>query len=149
MNINERRAAMFFIVLSIAVIYYSLTKLSLGSIQEPGPGFFPFVCGAGIVLLCLIWFAVNPKVDNDTSPLWKKGVWVAPVIAMVLITLYTVGLDTLGYYTSTFLFLIIWQLGIVREKWAKTGVIAIIGTAVMYVLFGYLLGIPVPDGLLI
>jgi len=149
MNKNERRAAAFFIVLSIAVIYYSVTKLSLGSVQEPGPGFFPFVCGAGILLLCLIWFAMNPKVDTCPAPLWEKGVWVAPVIAMVIITLYTFGLDILGYCTSTFLFLVAWQLGIVREKWVKTGVIAIVGTAAMYLLFGYLLGIPVPEGLLI
>ncbi|MDU4961967.1 MAG: tripartite tricarboxylate transporter TctB family protein [Sporomusaceae bacterium] len=140
---------MFFMVLSIAVIYYSLNKLSLGSVKEPGPGFFPFVCGTGITLLCLIWFAVNPRVEKEAAPLWEKGAWVAPVIAMALITLYTLGLETLGYYTSTFLFLIAWQLGIVREKWLKTGTIAIVGTAVMYVLFGYLLGIPVPAGLLI
>jgi putative tricarboxylic transport membrane protein len=149
MNKNERRAAIFFMVLSIAVIYYSVTKLSLGSVQEPGPGFFPFVCGAGILLLCLIWFVMNPKVDQCAGPLWEKGVWVAPVIAMVLITLYTFGLEILGYCASTFLFLIAWQLGIVREKWLKTGLIAVIGTAVMYLLFGYLLNIPVPEGLLI
>ncbi|MBP2638389.1 MAG: hypothetical protein H6Q72_4296 [Firmicutes bacterium] len=149
MNRNERRAAIFFMVLSIAVIYYSLTKLSLGSVQEPGPGFFPFVCGAGIFLLCIIWFAMNPKVDQCAEPLWKKGVWVAPVIAMVLIVFYTFGLEFLGYCTSTFLFLIAWQFGIVREKWLKTGLIAVIGTTVMYLLFGYLLNIPVPQGLLI
>lgn len=149
MNKNERRAAIFFLVLSMAVIYYSLTKLSLGSIQEPGPGFFPFVCGAGIALLCLLWFAISPKVAQSCSPLWAKGVWVAPVISMVLIFLYTFGLEILGYCASTFLFLIAWQLGIVREKWVKTGVIAIVGTAVMYMLFGYLLGVPVPKGLLL
>lgn len=149
MNKNERWAALFLILLSVAVIYYSLTKLSLGSIGAPGPGFFPFICGAGILLLCVIWFIMNPRVDENTPVLWGKGVWIAPLSAMVLITLYTFGLEILGYCSATFIFLIVWQLAIAREKWLRTGIIAVIGTAAMYVLFGYLLGIPLPDGLLI
>lgn len=149
MNKNERWAVLFLILLSVAVIYYSLTKLSLGTISAPGSGFFPFVCGAGILTLCLIWFAINPKVDGNTPRLWEKGTWIAPVIAMVLISLYTFGLEILGYCTATFIFLIAWQVAIVREKWIKTGVIAIVGTAAMYLLFGYLLGVPLPEGFLI
>lgn len=149
MNRKERQAAFFLMFLSVAVIYYSLTKLSLGTIKEPGPGFFPLLCGAGILLLCLIWFTVNPKADKTVPDMWKPGACSAPVIAMVIITLYTFGLELLGYCTSTLLFLLAWQTVIVREKWVKTGIIAVVGTIAMYVLFGYLLGVPVPTGLLI
>lgn len=148
MNKYERRAVVALLVFSLAIIYYSLTKLSLGTFQEPGSGLFPFICGAGILILCLIWFAINPKI-NTCEVLWKKGAWIAPVIAMVIIILYTFGLETLGYCVSTFIFLIAWQVVIVREKWVKTGIIAVIGTVAMYVLFDYLLGVPLPRGLLI
>jgi hypothetical protein len=92
---------------------------------------------------------MNPRVDKNTPVLWDKGIWVAPVIAMVLIAAYTFGLETLGYCVSTFIFLAAWQVIIVHEKWLKTGIIAVVGTVTMYVLFCYLLGVPVPEGLLI
>lgn len=149
MNKNERWAALFLILLSVAVIYYSLTKLSLGTISEPGSGFFPFVCGVGILLLCMIWFIANPKVDEETPAMWEQGAWVAPLLAMILIGLYTFGLEILGYCTATFIFLIAWQTAIVREKLVKTGIIALTGTTVMYLLFSYLLGVPLPEGFLI
>lgn len=149
MNKNERRANILMLVISVATIYYSLTKLKLGTIGEPGPGFFPFVCGTGILILCLLWFVINPKVDTSAPVLWEKGNWIAPVIAMVLITLYTFGLETLGYCASTFIFLIAWEIAVAREKWLRTGIIAVIGTVAMYVLFGSLLGVPLPQGLLI
>jgi len=149
MNQYERRIAIFMILLGVATSFYSVVKLKLGTLQEPGPGFFPFVCGLGIVILCLIWFITSPKVEQTLEPLWSKENWIAPTIATVLVTLYTYGLETLGYCASTLLFLLAWQFAIEREKWLKTSIIAIVGTAAMYVLFSYLLQVPLPEGLLI
>lgn len=149
MTKQERLSAVFFIVLSIAVIYYGVAILKLGTVQEPGPGFFPALCGTGIVILCLVWFFTSRSSEVKQEALWAEGTWIAPLIAAVLITAYTTGLEILGYATSTFLFLIAWQVFIEREKWLKTGIIAVVGTVVMYVLFSSLLGVPLPDGLLL
>lgn len=147
MNKYERRAAVFLAILSLAVIYYSLTKLPLGSIQEPGPGLFPVLCGGGILILCVLWFITNPRL-TQTPALWGKQAWKAPAVATLVTLLYAFGLETLGYCTSTFAFLIIWQVAVVHEAWLKTGIIALVGTVTMYVLFGCLLGVPIPQGLL-
>jgi hypothetical protein len=58
-------------------------------------------------------------------------------------------MEPLGYMLSTFIFLVAWQFAIEREKWLKTGAIAIIGTVAMYAIFSYLLRVPLPEGLLI
>jgi hypothetical protein len=81
--------------------------------------------------------------------LWEPGEWVSPVIALVIIIAYAVGLEILGYVTSTLLFLVAWQVFVERESWRKTAIIAFIGTAVMYALFSFLLGVPLPTGLLL
>lgn len=149
MTKQERLSAVFFIVLGIATIYYGVSRLTLGSVQEPGPGFFPALCGTGIIILCLTWFFTTRKSETEPKALWDEGTWIAPLISIVIITGYTAALEILGYVSSTFLFLIVWQVFIEREKWVRTGIIAVVGTAVMYLLFSFLLGVPLPDGLLI
>jgi uncharacterized MnhB-related membrane protein len=54
----------------------------------------------------------------------------------------------LGYILSTLIFLVSWQLMIEREKLLKTAIITIVGTAIMFFLFYYLLGVPLPEGIL-
>lgn len=142
----ERAMGFFLIALGIAVVYYAVSALSLGSIKEPGPGFFPAVCGSGIVILSVIWFAGSSKLMAESEVLWEKGQWVAPAIATAVITGYAVLMEPLGYILSTFVFLVAWQFTIEHERWRKTGLIAVIGTAAMYGIFSYLLGVPLPEG---
>lgn len=149
MTKQERMAGLLLVLLGIAVVYYGFSVLTVGTIQEPGPGFFPVICGTGIVILSIVWFITSLKTEVCEAPLWGKGAWVSPVIAVILITIYASIMETLGYVLATIVFLIAWQQAIEREKWIKTGTIAIVGTAVMYVLFAYLLGVPLPEGTLI
>jgi hypothetical protein len=53
-------------------------------------------------------------------------------------------METVGYITSTLIFMVAWQQIIEREKWVKTMVISLAGTFAMYALFVYLLRVPIP-----
>ena len=149
MTRQERIAAVFLILLGLAVVGYALVKLELGTLKEPGPAFFPVICGAGVVVIAGYWLVSNLKNVVPGAPLWEKGVWIGPLTAIVLITAYAAAMEPLGYLLSTVIFLVAWELAIERERWLKTGIIAICGTVVMYVLFMYLLGVPLPEGMFI
>ena len=149
MTKQERLSAVFFMALAVAVTYYGVSVLKLGTVQEPGPGFFPALCGGGILILCLLWIFTSRSDKAKDAPLWGAGEWGAPVIAAGIITAYAASMETLGYITSTLLFLVAWQVFVERENWVKTGIIAVVGTAAMYVLFSFLLGVPLPEGLLL
>ncbi|CVK19451.1 MULTISPECIES: tripartite tricarboxylate transporter TctB family protein [Sporomusa] len=149
MTKQERMAGLLLVLLGMAVVYYGFSVLTVGTIQEPGPGFFPAICGTGIVILSVIWFITSLKTEACAAPLWEKGAWLSPLIAVILIAVYASIMEILGYILATIVFLIAWQQAIEREKWLKTGIIAIVGTTVMYVLFAYLLGVPLPEGILI
>lgn len=149
MSKQERIMGLFLIALNIAVVFYAVSELSLGTIEEPGPGFFPALCGTLIIILCAHWLISHRHSVFNSKPLWEQGKWVAPLIAVIIIIIYTSLLETLGYATSTFVFLIAWQLGVERERWLKTGLIAVIGTVAMYTVFSYLLGVPLPEGMFI
>ncbi len=147
MTKQERRAGLFLLLLGIAVMYYAIVDLKLGTITQPGPGLFPFISGGGIAILSLIWLLTNLKSIQPHEPLWKKEELRAPLLAVIIIVAYTALMDQLGYILSTILFLVAWQVFIEREKWLKIAMITVIGTAVMYLLFSYLLSVPLPEGI--
>lgn len=145
----ERITGFIFIILGVATMLYAVISLGLGTIKHPGPGFFPLICGICLVVFSGIWlFATRKDEDGETQPFWGKGEWIRPLLAVIITSLYGAVMDGLGYIIATFLFLVIWQFVIEREKWLKTAIIAVVGTIVMYILFQYLLAVPLPEGLI-
>jgi len=61
---------------------------------------------------------------------------------------YTVLMGELGFFSSTFLLFLAWLIMIEREKWKTIGLVSIIGTLCFYLVFGYLLRVPLPKGFL-
>lgn len=146
MTIQERRAGIILVVLGVLTAYYGLTVLKIGTVSQPGPGFFPFISGAGIAVLCLVWILGN-RVADSSEPFWSKGQLTRPALATATTTAYAVLMEPLGYIVATLAFLIAWQILIEGEKWRKTAVIAVVGTTTMYLLFMYLLGVALPGGM--
>lgn len=148
MKKHERIAGLTLILLGITVMIYSMTALSLGTIKHPGPGFFPMLCGLCIVVFSLAWLIPLWKhKDEDPQPFWGKGEWVRPTMAVAAIALYASIMDELGYLISTLVFILLWQFIIEREKWLRAVIISLACTATMYVLFQYLLSVPLPEGI--
>jgi putative tricarboxylic transport membrane protein len=146
MTVQERRAGLILVVLGVLTAYYGLSVLKIGTVGQPGPGFFPFLSGAGIAVLCLLWILSN-RAAASAEPLWGQGQLTRPALATAITTAYAVLMEPLGYIVATLAFLISWQLVIEREHWRKTAVIAVLGTAGMYLLFMYLLGVALPGGI--
>lgn len=129
------------------VAVYSATALKIGDISQPGPGLFPLFCGIGIVFLCGLWLVLNRACVVDKGPLWPDGRWKTPALGIFVISLYAFLMTYVGYPLATIVFLVTWQKLIENENWKRTTVIALVGTAVMYVLFVYLLKVAVPAGM--
>ncbi len=137
------------IILGAAITYYSCVTLELGTIVQPGSGFFPFWCGVFLVIFNTILVIYNIKKDEQPRNFWEKGQWIKPTSALFVVIIYASVMEWLGYVLSTMFFLLVWQLLVEREKWIKTTIITVSGTCVMYLLFVQLLKVPVPKGFLI
>ena len=148
MTRQERNAGLVFLLFGLAVATYSVTALSTGTIKQPGPGLFPLICGGGIVLLCLLWIFRGYSEQICSEPLWEEKQWIRPVIAVIVLLVYTAIMEDLGYPLSTLAFLAAWQRFIENAGWRRTAVISIVGTIAMYILFVYLLSVPLPLGIL-
>ena len=141
----ERITAVITSLGGVWIMYYAWHTLKLGSIHIPDAGLLPFLCGAGLVVLGIIWMLViqSTKERADEGPA-EKRLWHRPLLSLVLMVLYGWAMESVGYITSTLIFVIVWQKVIEHEKWLKTMIIALLGTFAMYALFVYFLKVPVP-----
>jgi putative tricarboxylic transport membrane protein len=141
----ERITAMITSLGGVCIMYYAWHTLKLGSIHVPDAGFLPFLCGAGLAILGIIWILIlqwTKEQENGDSA--EKRLWHRPVLSLALMVLYGWAMETVGYITSTLIFMVAWQQIIEREKWLKTMIISLLGTLAMYTLFVYLLKVPIP-----
>jgi putative tricarboxylic transport membrane protein len=141
----ERITALITSLGGVWIMVYAWNTLKLGSIHVPDAGFLPFLCGVGLAILGVVWILILQwtKEKENEGPA-EKRLWHRPVISLVLMVLYGWAMETVGYITSTLIFMIAWQQIIEREKWIKTMIISLLGTLAMYVLFVYLLKVPIP-----
>lgn len=137
-----------FVLVGLYVSIYSFVKLDIGTFSAPGSGFFTLICGSGILLLSLIWLISGLKKASDEIALWEKRAWIKPLLAIALIALYAILIEWLGYVLSTAIFIVIWQILISQSRPRTIIIFVIVGTGGMYFLFGQLLSVPLPYGVL-
>ncbi|MGB9662755.1 MAG: tripartite tricarboxylate transporter TctB family protein [Moorellaceae bacterium] len=148
MKRHSRIAGVFLIIVGVLIMVDSYFELKLGNFRHPDSGFLPFWYGLGLVVLSMVLVLTHLGADKEPLPFWSKGQWVRPLMAVIIVLIYSLILESLGYVLSTFLFLLSWEAIIEREKWGKTLSICVLGTLAMYVIFERLLGVPLPTGIL-
>lgn len=145
MRRHERIAAVFVVIGGAAIVYYGFAVLKLGTIFRPDAGFLPFLSGIALIILGACWFVISGGLGGDQTSFFEKRRWVKPVKALGLMLVYAWAIETIGYITSTLVFMIAWQLLVERGRWFKTMLIAFFGTLAMYILFSRFLKVPVPS----
>jgi putative tricarboxylic transport membrane protein len=123
-------------------------QIGFGSLQSPGPGFFPFWLALLLTLLCLTFFLRNLGTDPLPVALWRKGSWSKPLKAVCVMFAYVFLIGQLGFISSTALLFIAWLRNVEHSSWKSVLFLVVFGTASLY-LFATLLTIPLPKGLLI
>jgi putative tricarboxylic transport membrane protein len=123
-------------------------KLPLGTLNAPAAGFFPAVLAALLALTSLLSFinalrSGHERADPAEPLRWKKIVF---TVSSLLV--YAFVFESFGYLVATFLF-IIFLLRIVEQKtWGLAVAVAFVAAFFSYLIFGLLLGTPLPAGLL-
>ena len=145
MKTSERIVAIMTSLGGVWVMGYAWQTLKLGSIHVPDAGFLPFLCGAALAVLGVVWMLIlRWKKEQGNENVAERRLWHRSLLSLALMVLYGWAMETVGYITSTLVFMVAWQQIIEREKWVKTMVISILGTVAMYALFVYLLKVPIP-----
>ena len=145
--LQDRIASLVFVVLGIVVMIES-ARLSLDNIHNPGPGFVPFFLGLFMVILSFLsLMAPDKKVRAEAFwNNWQRGKSTFFIFAGMLV--YLVLLKMMGFYLDT-LCCLIYLIKLSGGRSFKRSILISIPTMiVIYIIFGRLLIIPFPRGIL-
>ena len=111
----------------------------------PGPGLWPIVISAlmlAMAVLLVIKSVKMPAEKNVDIPMWNEGTK-RVYITMGILFAYTLVLEFLGFIIATTIMEAVFIQWFAKKKPWVTVVIALVVTLVIYVVFQYVLNVPV------
>lgn len=143
-------SGLFWLIFSAFVSYESYS-LGLGTLHQPGPGFFFFWTGIVIAILSLIVIVISlkkrPSEEAQQPALGKKNL-TKIVLVLISLLLYALLMERLGFLIVTLLFFIFLLGAIEKKRWSFAVLVSLIVTAVSYLVFEKALQSQLPKGLL-
>src|SRR5215475_7341265 len=140
---RDLTSALFWLAIAIFFSIEGFTHLKLGTLHQPGPGFFPFWAGVLLGILSLI-LLFNSLKKSDTLSL--SGIKSSKLLLVTgALLAYLLLLETLGFVTITFLFLLL-LLRLEYKGWMFSAASALAGAVAAYVLFQLWLKTQLPAG---
>jgi putative tricarboxylic transport membrane protein len=141
--------ALVLMAVGIAVVTDSLRLGTGWGKAGPGPGFFPFYLGLGVIL-CTVSILLKAlrmyKKDGAGKPLIGEGglsqiLWVLiPATGMVLLT------ELVGLHIATIFYLGFYMKVVGKMNWISVVIIGVLVPLSTYVVFDKIFLIPLPEG---
>jgi putative tricarboxylic transport membrane protein len=131
-------------------LFFEAGKLRFGTARMPQTGFFPKTLLALLLVLSLVLLGQALR-QSDTGRAAERipaEGWIRIGATMVILVGFALVLEKLGFLLSTFLLMVLLLRAIEAPKWSKVIAVAISTAVLSYILFGWLLGIPLPGGIL-
>ena len=111
----------------------------------PGPGLWPIVISAlmlAMAVLLVLKSIKMPAEKNVNVPMWNEGTK-RVYITMGILFAYTLVLEFLGFIIATTIMEAVFIQWFAKKKPWVTVIIALVVTLVIYVVFQYVLNVPV------
>lgn len=116
-------------------------QLSLGPLDRPGPGMWPFIVATVITVTAFILLFTDIAEDYESFD--RASVRV--VLGLVGLAVFIVAFQALGLLLPGTLMLLLWLRLFAREPWRLAVPLAVLGAGGLYLLFDQVLGVPFPD----
>jgi len=145
---RDLAGSLVFLSLGGLVLAMSLS-LGIGSWHNPEAGFMPFWAALLMIVFSLILFGLSLRKPADAAggaALWRGLSWPKSVIAVAGLIIYVAIVSFAGYLIATgLLMLCLFRCGPMKFRSAAIG--AVLSVGLTYVLFHFILKIPLPRGI--
>lgn len=122
-------------------------QVPFGSLRMPGAGFMPLLLGVALSVLAVFLFVTEwLSPDAGSTRIWPERPEVLYVIGLVVLSAWL--FDRAGFALTMALFLAVSTKVLGRGRWTTTLVTAVVGSVASYWVFGRLLQISLPAGIL-
>lgn len=155
-RIKDLISGFFFFALGLSLSMVSATKFSVWEKGEPQEGFFPLVTGflmVGLGIIVAFRSYTREIHGRDKIPQKRQMEYGAGNFAtkrligyLILIGLYGVFLENLGFIISSTLFLTSVLKILERKSWKVTLLVTMGAVMTSYFLFRFFLNVPLPPG---
>ena len=130
------------VALAVSVFFVaSAYQLSLGSLTEPRPGLWPFLVGLVMAASSVALFFTDDREDYQRV----TGRFRFIIFGLLSLAAFIVAFAFLGFILPGFLTFVFWLRFLGEEPWGRALGLAALFTALFYILFVLLLGVPFPD----
>lgn len=147
----DRASSLFWLVLAGFFIYRATTEYGLGTLGEPGTGFFSFLSGCFVALMAVLVFIGSffkgYGLQTQIPSLWHGTKWHRTIEVCFLSLGYVLTFERLGFFLTTILFLLILCKWVQEFSWWKSIIIAIVASTLINLLFRTLLKASLPAGI--
>ena len=145
MKVSDVGSSLFLMTLGGGMAWQA-EKLSIGTANRPGPGFFPFYLGLLLFGVSLIIFFQGLKQRPGAAETGLKRSRVFLALAAVFI--YAFVMEIAGYLLSTFFLMLLLLRMMVRKDWWFAPLISLVISLGSYALFKVWLQVLLPRGVL-
>jgi putative tricarboxylic transport membrane protein len=146
----DKISGLFWFLFSVFVSFESY-RLGLGSVYQPGPGFFFFWTGIAVAVLSLVVilrsFGTQAPEEEKEAPTGKRTA-TKVIFVLVALFLYALLMEWLGFLIVTLLLFIFLLSVIEKKKWWFAILVGLAVTVAAYLLFEVGLQSQLPKGLL-
>jgi hypothetical protein len=134
-----------FLLVALGICLEAL-QVPFGSFRMPGAGFFPLLLGVALAILALVHLGINLLGSAETTPVGRSR---AETLALIGALFTSVWLfERAGYLLTMALFLGVSVRVLGKTGWTMAVVAALTGSVASYLLFGHVLSIALPAGIL-
>ena len=131
-------------------IFLAAGTLPFGTMRVPQTAFFPKTLAVLLGIMSVILLArtlVGREVVSGGEKIETQG-WIRIAATLMTLAGFALALERLGFLLTTFLLMISLLRAIEAQKWRKVVVVALATALISYAIFYWLLGVPLPAGLL-
>ncbi len=149
MKKKDFRGGLVWLIFAVVLCIESY-RLNIGTLHNPGPGFYPLVVGLTLLLFSfiLLFSSIFLEKEGLTEKTEEKSNKKNILLIVFLLLLYAIVYEYLGFIVSTLLFIICILKIIERKKWLVAISFAIFTAAISYMVFNLWLNANLPKGIL-
>jgi putative tricarboxylic transport membrane protein len=153
MKKNELVSSLLCALVGVMFLIGSI-DLGLGSLDEPGPGFFPFVMAACLISFSSIHFVFSlikgRKFNVSTRQrFWPEDDGIKRILLTVVFLIgYVLCLNHLGFVLTTLLFMFVLLRFVEPQGWLRIFLVGVLTAGLSYAIFQAWLKSNLPVGFL-
>ena len=143
-------SVIFWLAVGLLLSLWSLSY-SIGTLTQPGPGFYPLGLGILLIFLSLVLLGQGIRSSQGTKkvlPFSISGGWKRVAYAVLILLLLTFLFETIGYLITFFLLIMLLMAGAGSQSWKRILLVAFFSALGVYLVFVLLLQQPLPRGFL-